>query len=57
MQEVDNREAEVSGPVLATTARSIREGVVKGRSMWQTFFTLTRFSRMVLKYFSSRSKR
>ncbi|CAL0319646.1 unnamed protein product [Lupinus luteus] len=38
------------GPVVATTARGIREGIVKGRSMLQMFFTLTRFSKVALNY-------
>ncbi|KAF3440455.1 hypothetical protein FNV43_RR18739 [Rhamnella rubrinervis] len=57
VQGAVNRETEVSGPVVARTARGIRGGIVKGRSIWQMFFTLTRFSRMALKYFSTRSKR
>ncbi|XVF61750.1 hypothetical protein PTKIN_Ptkin08bG0155600 [Pterospermum kingtungense] len=54
VQVVANPKTEVSGPALAQTARSIREGIVKGRLIFQIFFTLTRFSRMALNYFASR---
>ncbi|PRQ48930.1 hypothetical protein RchiOBHm_Chr2g0116241 [Rosa chinensis] len=47
---------EVPGPLLATTARSIREGVVKGRALWQMFFTITRFSRLALNFLIRRKK-
>ncbi|XP_048335252.2 uncharacterized protein LOC107425472 isoform X1 [Ziziphus jujuba] len=57
LQEIANRENEVEEPVVAKTARGIKNGIVKGRSIWKMFFTLTRFSRMALNYFSSRSKR
>uniref|UniRef100_A0A5B7AL90 Transmembrane protein n=1 Tax=Davidia involucrata TaxID=16924 RepID=A0A5B7AL90_DAVIN len=45
------------GPVLARTTRAIREGIVKGRAFLQIFFTLTRFSRMALNFFTSQAKR
>ncbi|XWS33262.1 hypothetical protein CRYUN_Cryun22dG0066500 [Craigia yunnanensis] len=54
VQVVSNQKTEVSGPALAHTARSIREGIVKGRALFQIFFTLTRFSRMAHNYFASR---
>ncbi|KAL4377694.1 hypothetical protein GQ457_02G016970 [Hibiscus cannabinus] len=57
VQVVTSQKAEVSRPVLARTARSIREGIVKGRAIFQIFFTLTRFSKIALNYFSSRGKR
>ncbi|KAE8715829.1 shikimate kinase [Hibiscus syriacus] len=57
VQVVASQKAEVPRPVLARTARSIREGIVKGRAIVQIFFTLTRFSKMALNYFSSRGKR
>ncbi|KAB2037071.1 hypothetical protein ERO13_D03G045600v2 [Gossypium hirsutum] len=56
VQVVASQKTEVSGPVLARTARNIREGIVKGRAIFQIFFTLTRFSKMALNYFGSRGK-
>ncbi|KAH0996341.1 hypothetical protein GBA52_020205 [Prunus armeniaca] len=57
VQEVTSPKTEVPGPVLARTARGIREGIVKGRALWQMFFTITRFSRLALNYITSRNKR
>ncbi|CAL9001267.1 unnamed protein product [Prunus brigantina] len=57
VQEVTSPKTEDSGPVLARTARGIREGIVKGRALWQMFFTITRFSRLALNYITSRNKR
>ncbi|XP_024183147.1 uncharacterized protein LOC112188284 isoform X1 [Rosa chinensis] len=56
VQEVASPKNEVPGPLLATTARSIREGVVKGRALWQMFFTITRFSRLALNFLIRRKK-
>lgn len=57
VQEVANRpKTDLGGPAVATTARGIREGIVKGRMVFQMFFTLTRFSKMALNYFATRSK-
>ncbi|KAL0448883.1 UNVERIFIED_CONTAM: hypothetical protein Slati_1444700 [Sesamum latifolium] len=56
VQEAAPRKAQIAGPVLARTARGIREGIVKGRAMLQMFFTLTRYSKILLNYFSSRAK-
>lgn len=44
------------GPVVARTARGVREGIVKGRAMLQMFFTLTRFSRFALNFITARTK-
>ncbi|KAI9165956.1 hypothetical protein LWI28_023600 [Acer negundo] len=57
VQEVASRKTDEGGPVLARTARGIKEGVVKGRMVFQMFFTLTRFSKMALNYFASRAKK
>ncbi|KAK4585414.1 hypothetical protein RGQ29_022893 [Quercus rubra] len=57
VQEVASPKTETTVPVLARTARGIREGVVKGRSILQIFFTLVRFSRLALNYFTKRAKR
>ncbi|XP_009342819.1 uncharacterized protein LOC103934791 isoform X1 [Pyrus x bretschneideri] len=54
--QVVSQKTEVPGPVLAKTARGIREGIVKGRALWQMFFTLTRFSRLALNFFTNRTK-
>lgn len=43
-------------PVVARTARGLREGIVKGRAMLQMFFTLTRFSRFALNFITSHRK-
>ncbi|KAK4417273.1 hypothetical protein Salat_2552900 [Sesamum alatum] len=56
VQEAAPRKAQIAGPVLARTARGIREGIVKGRAIVQMFFTLTRYSKILLNYFSSRAK-
>ncbi|KAL5753741.1 hypothetical protein ACOSP7_021961 [Xanthoceras sorbifolium] len=56
VQEVASRKTDGGGPMLARTARGIKEGVVKGRMVFQMFFTLTRFSKMALNYFASRAK-
>ncbi|KAK4382981.1 hypothetical protein Sango_2820100 [Sesamum angolense] len=56
VQEVAPRKAQIAGPVLARTARGIREGIVKGRAILQMFFTLTQYSKILLNYFSSRAK-
>ncbi|KAL4644102.1 hypothetical protein ACB092_02G139700 [Castanea dentata] len=57
VQEVASLKTETTVPVLARTARGIREGVVKGRSILQMFFTLVQFSRLALNYFTNRAKR
>ncbi|KAK9271516.1 hypothetical protein L1049_001876 [Liquidambar formosana] len=57
VQEVAKPKTETAGPVLARTARSMREGIVKGRAIWQMFFTLTQISRLAFNYFTRRTKR
>uniref|UniRef100_A0A2N9ETV4 Transmembrane protein n=1 Tax=Fagus sylvatica TaxID=28930 RepID=A0A2N9ETV4_FAGSY len=57
VQEVASPKTKATVPVLARTARGIREGVVKGRTIMQTFFTLFRFSKLALNYFTNRAKR
>ncbi|PQQ02781.1 uncharacterized protein Pyn_23555 [Prunus yedoensis var. nudiflora] len=57
VQEVASPKTKVPGPVLARTARGIREGIVKGRALWQMFFTITRFCRLALNFITSRNKR
>lgn len=52
-QEVDQPKTKRAGPVLAKSARSVREGIVKGRGILQTFFTLIGFSRLALSYFTT----
>ncbi|KAL3818867.1 hypothetical protein ACJIZ3_004772 [Penstemon smallii] len=56
VQEASPMGAGIARPVVAETARGIREGIVKGRSVLQMFFTFTRFSKMLLNYFTSRAK-
>lgn len=43
-------------PMLAKQARSFREGIVKGRSLWQLFSTITRFSKITTSYLAKRAK-
>ncbi|KAF7840014.1 uncharacterized protein G2W53_008496 [Senna tora] len=50
LQAVTRRKAETIEPVVARSARGMREGIVKGRTILQMFFTLTRFSRFALNY-------
>ncbi|KAH6833880.1 transmembrane protein [Perilla frutescens var. hirtella] len=56
LQAVVPTTAQIAEPVLARTARGMREGIVKGRGILQMLFALTRYSKMLLNYFSSRSK-
>ncbi|RWR84045.1 hypothetical protein CKAN_01283100 [Cinnamomum micranthum f. kanehirae] len=49
--------AETVGPVIARTARSIREGIVKGRVIFQLLFGLTRFSRWAINYMAAGRKK
>ncbi|GAB4848328.1 hypothetical protein Ancab_002995 [Ancistrocladus abbreviatus] len=56
MQERGSRKTMKAEPVLARTARTIREGTVKGRAMLQMFFAIIRFSRFVVNYFSSQAR-
>ncbi|XP_044470687.1 uncharacterized protein LOC123199705 isoform X2 [Mangifera indica] len=57
LQEVVSQNPEAGGPVLARTARGLREGIVKGRMILKMFFTLTQISRMALNYFASHAKK
>lgn len=43
-------------PVVAVTARNMREGIVKGRSMSQTLFSLISFFRAAFGYLASRQR-
>ncbi|CAN1324407.1 hypothetical protein LINPERPRIM_LOCUS33084 [Linum perenne] len=44
-------------PGLARSARGLKEGIVKGRSLFQLFLTLASFTRLALGYFAKRAKR
>lgn len=44
-------------PVIARTARSLREGIVKGRAFLQFFFTLTQFSRWAVNYMAAHGRK
>ncbi|KAJ4715582.1 Transmembrane protein [Melia azedarach] len=57
VQVVTSQKTDAGEPVVARTARSVREGIVKGRRILQVFFTLTQFSRMALNYFAKRAKK
>lgn len=56
VQVVAPTKAQIAEPVLARTARGIRERIVKGRGILQMLFTLTRYSKILLSYFTSRAK-
>ncbi|GER35137.1 threonine--tRNA ligase [Striga asiatica] len=56
VQDVGPTKPQTSDPTLARTARNMREGIVKGRAVIQMLFTITRYSKMLLKYLASRSK-
>ncbi|XP_009122103.1 uncharacterized protein LOC103846847 isoform X2 [Brassica rapa] len=57
MQEVMHQtERKETEPVVAKAARNLREGIVKGRSLLQLFFTITRFSKTAASYFAKRVK-
>ncbi|KAL0736213.1 hypothetical protein Bca4012_012423 [Brassica carinata] len=43
-------------PAVTKAARDLKEGIVKGRSLWQLFFAITRFSKTATSYFSNRVK-
>ncbi|KAL8251683.1 hypothetical protein R6Q59_035376 [Mikania micrantha] len=49
-------EPEQPGPVVARTARGIRESIVKSRAYMQTFLSITHFSKVAFNYFKSRAK-
>ncbi|CAH2073325.1 unnamed protein product [Thlaspi arvense] len=53
MQQTKTKETE---PVIAKTARGLKEGIVKGRSLWQLLFAVTRFSKIATSYLAKRAK-
>ncbi|XP_051126930.1 uncharacterized protein LOC127248569 [Andrographis paniculata] len=55
-QEVMQTKPQIAEPILARTARGMREGIVKGRAALQIFFTLSRYSKILLNFFTSRAK-
>uniref|UniRef100_A0A803QZM7 Transmembrane protein n=1 Tax=Cannabis sativa TaxID=3483 RepID=A0A803QZM7_CANSA len=57
LQGVTKSKTEAAGPPLAITVRGVREGIVKGRALWQMFFSIARFSRVALNYLANRTKR
>lgn len=48
---------EQAGPVVARTARGIRESIVKSRAYMQMFFSITHFAKVAFKYLKSSAKR
>lgn len=56
VQGLPPTKAQRAEPVLARTARGMKEGIVKGRGALQMLFALSRYSKMLLNYFTSRSK-
>ncbi|KAG9151756.1 hypothetical protein Leryth_002031 [Lithospermum erythrorhizon] len=56
MQGAEPINNKTSVPVVAKTARGIRESVIKGRSILQMLITVSRFSGVVLNYLRSRKK-
>ncbi|XP_010453011.1 PREDICTED: uncharacterized protein LOC104735000 isoform X2 [Camelina sativa] len=60
MQEevvIRQTKTEEKEPMVAKKARSFKEGIVKGRSLWQLFFTITRFSKTTTSYLAKRAKK
>ncbi|GFP97329.1 hypothetical protein PHJA_001877000 [Phtheirospermum japonicum] len=53
VQELAPTKSQIADPFLARSARSIREGIVKGRAVLQMVFTLTQYSKILLKYLTS----
>lgn len=47
--------AAAAGPVVAKTARGIRESIVKSRAFLQMFFSITHFSKVAFKYLKSQT--
>ncbi|KAJ6801204.1 uncharacterized protein M6B38_198750 [Iris pallida] len=45
------------GPVLAKTARNLREGIVKGRAVLGVIFCITQFSRWAFNFLASRQQK
>ncbi|KAJ6791881.1 Uncharacterized protein M6B38_241775 [Iris pallida] len=48
---------EKEGPVLAKTARNLREGIMKGRAVLGVIFSITQFSRWALNFVASRQQK
>ncbi|CAN1224523.1 hypothetical protein LINGRAPRIM_LOCUS884 [Linum grandiflorum] len=57
VQRVANPGTKKQEPALAHSARGLKDGVVKGRSLFQLFLTLASFIRLALGYFAKRAKR
>ncbi|CAN1224517.1 hypothetical protein LINGRAPRIM_LOCUS884, partial [Linum grandiflorum] len=57
LQRVANPGTKKQEPALAHSARGLKDGVVKGRSLFQLFLTLASFIRLALGYFAKRAKR
>ncbi|XP_018442781.1 uncharacterized protein LOC108814666 isoform X2 [Raphanus sativus] len=53
MHQTKRKETE---PAVARAARNFKEGIVKGRSLWQLFFTFARFSKTATSYLAKRVK-
>lgn len=57
VQEVIHQtKTEETEPMVAKKARSLKEGIIKGRSLWQLFFTITRFSKIATSYLAKGAK-
>ncbi|KAF5175544.1 Transmembrane protein [Thalictrum thalictroides] len=52
-----NLKKETMEPVLAKTARGLREGIVKGRAFLQMFFSITKFSKVAMNYIAARRQK
>ncbi|XP_020081465.1 uncharacterized protein LOC109705114 isoform X1 [Ananas comosus] len=50
-------ETEIQGPMLARTARNLREGIVKGRAGFGVIFSIIQFSRWGLNFLSARRQK
>lgn len=52
-----NSQREMERPQLAKNARTLREGIVKGRALFGAIFGASQFSRWAWNYFTSRGRR
>ncbi|GAB2220748.1 hypothetical protein Drorol1_Dr00008419 [Drosera rotundifolia] len=57
MQDIEIKKKVTTEPMVAKTARIMRDGVVKGHGLLRMLFTISRLSRFVVKYFVSRAKK
>lgn len=57
MQGKTNPSNEADEPVVARTARELREGIVNGRMVFGVIFSVTQISRWVFNFLTSRNRK